>query len=120
MAKPEATEQELDHVLDKVSLTDLLGRLEQGLDTRLGEHGDTLSGGERRRLSIARAMLTAPRILLLDEPSAGVDGATARQMLATIRSFMPESTLVVATHDLWLVAMAEQNIRLPAGKRAAW
>ena len=120
MAKPEATEQELDYVLDKVSLTDLLGRLEQGLDTRLGEHGDTLSGGERRRLSIARAMLTAPRILLLDEPSAGVDGATARQMLATIRSFMPESTLVVATHDLWLVAMAEQNIRLPAGKRAAW
>jgi len=120
MAKPEATEQELDHVLDKVSLTDLLGRLEQGLDTRLGEHGDTLSGGERRRLSIARALLTAPRILLLDEPSAGVDGATARQMLATIRSFMPESTLVVATHDLWLVAMAEQNIRLAAGKRAAW
>ena len=120
MAKPEATEQELDHVLDKVSLTDLLGRLEQGLDTRLGEHGDTLSGGERRRLSIARALLTAPRILLLDEPSAGVDGATARQMLATIRSFMLESTLVVATHDLWLVAMAEQNIRLAAGKRAAW
>ena len=119
MAKPEATEQELNRVLEKVILTDLLERLEQGLDTRLGEHGDTLSGGERRRLSIARAMLTAPHILLLDEPSAGVDGATARQMLATIRSFLPESTLVVATHNLWLVAMAEQHIRLAAGKGAA-
>ncbi|MFL5588300.1 MAG: amino acid ABC transporter ATP-binding/permease protein [Ktedonobacteraceae bacterium] len=115
MAKPDATEQELRHVLDAVCLTNLVERLEQGLDTRLGEHGDMLSGGERRRLSIARAMLTSPCILLLDKPSAGVDSSTARQVLSSIRSLLPESTIVVATHDPWLVAMAEQQIRLWAG-----
>jgi ABC-type transport system involved in cytochrome bd biosynthesis fused ATPase/permease subunit len=120
MAKPDATEQELQHVLALVSLTNLVESLEQGLDTQLGEHGALLSGGERRRLSIARALLTSPSVLLLDEPTVGVDGALARQMLSSIRALLPESTFVVATHDAWLLAMAEQNIRLPAGKRAAW
>jgi ATP-binding cassette subfamily C protein CydC len=112
MAKPDATRQELEQALEIVNLTDMLKHLEEGLDTLLGEHGDTLSGGERRRLGIARALLTAPAILLLDEPSAVVDSATARQMLASIRSFLPGRTLVVATHDPWLVAMAEQHIHL--------
>lgn len=116
MAKPDATKQELERVLDKVSLTKLVEGLEHGLDTQLGEYGDMLSGGERRRLSIARALLTSPAILLLDEPTAGVDGAIARQMFSTIRALLPESTIVVATHDSWLVAMAEQHIRLPVGE----
>ena len=119
MAKPDASEQELDHVLDKVNLTDLLKRLEDGLDTRLGEHGDLLSGGERRRLGIARALLTQPATLLLDEPSAGVDRATARHMLASIRSFLPGRTLVVVTHDPWLLAMAEQHFHLSADNRVS-
>src|SRR5947209_1533904 len=120
MAKPDATEQELQHVLALVSLTNLVEGLEQGLDTQLGEHGALLSGGDRRRLSIARALLTSPSVLLLDEATLGVDGARARKMLSSIRALLPESTFVVATHDAWLLAMAEQNIRLPAGKRAAW
>jgi len=120
MAKPDATEQELQHILALVSLTNLVEGLEQGLDTQVGEHGALLSGGERRRLSIARALLTSPSVLLLDEPTVGVDGALARQMLSSIRALLPESTFVVATHDAWLLAMAEQNIRLSAGKRTAW
>lgn len=110
--RPDATEQEPQRVLAAVCLTNLLEGLEQGLDTQPGEHGDLLSGGVRRRLSIARALLTLPDILLLDEPTAGVDGAIARQMLSTIRALLPESTIVVATHDSWLVTTAEQHIRL--------
>ncbi|GHO86963.1 hypothetical protein KSZ_49690 [Dictyobacter formicarum] len=112
MAKLDASEQELRHVLDVVCLTTLVEQLDQGLDTQLGENGDLLSGGERRRLSMARALLTSPRILLLDEPTAGIDSTTARQMLANLRSCLPESTIVVATYNSWLVAIVQQQIQL--------
>ncbi len=104
MAKPEATTQEMHDVLAAVCLTDLLKQLEHGLDTRLGEQGYTLSGGERRRLSIAQALLRAPSLLLLDEPTAGVDRTTAERMMVSLRALLPTSTIVVATHDPCLLS----------------
>ena len=102
MAKPDATEQDMRGVLEAVCLTNLVEKLVDGLDTRLGEHGEMLSGGERRRLSLAQALLKAPSILLLDEPTTGVDRDTAQRILTTLRAWLPLSTIVVATHEAWL------------------
>lgn len=113
MAKPDATVQEMRGVLEAVCLTNLVEKLTDGVDTRLGEHGETLSGGERRRLSLAQALLKAPSILLLDEPTAGVDRETAQHILATLRARLPLSTIVVATHEAWLGSLADHHLVLP-------
>jgi ATP-binding cassette subfamily C protein CydC len=113
MAKPDATVQEMRGVLEAVCLTNLVEKLTDGLDTRLGEHGEMLSGGERRRLSLAQALLKAPSILLLDEPTAGVDRETAQRILATLRARLPLSTIVVATHEAWLGSLADHHLVLP-------
>src|SRR6266849_10177313 len=113
MTKPDATEQEMRGVLESVCLTNLVEKLVDGLDTRLGEHGEMLSGGERRRLSLAQALLKAPSILLLDEPTTGVDRETAQHILATLRAWLPLSTILVATHEEWLASLADQQFALP-------
>jgi ATP-binding cassette subfamily C protein CydC len=99
LAAPGAGEPDLWEVLNIVGLTALVPRLQYGLDTPVGEQGDQLSGGERRRLCVARAILRRPALLLLDEPTAGVDRPTAERMLRSLRAYLPSSTIVVASHD---------------------
>jgi ABC-type multidrug transport system fused ATPase/permease subunit len=106
LAKPQATDEELMEVVEAVCLTSLIGELTDGLATRIGEHGHELSGGQRRRLCVARALLRRPEVLLLDEPTEGVDRGTAEEMMGHIRRLLPTSTLVVAAHDPTLVTEA--------------
>jgi ABC-type transport system involved in cytochrome bd biosynthesis fused ATPase/permease subunit len=113
MAKPDATEQEMREVLEAVCLSGLVEKLADGLDTELGEHGEMLSGGERRRLSLAQALLKAPSILLLDEPTTGVDRETAQNIVENLRARLPVSTIVVATHEAWLGGLADRHLDLP-------
>jgi ATP-binding cassette subfamily C protein CydC len=99
LAAPDAAESDLWAVLDCVGPTTLVRRLPHGLNTPVGEQGDQLSGGERRRLCVARAILRRPLLLLLDEPMAGVDRPTAERILRSLRAYLPSSTIVVASHD---------------------
>jgi ATP-binding cassette subfamily C protein CydC len=69
------------------------------LDTPVGPDGAELSGGQRRRLSVAQALLRRPDVLLLDEPTEGIDTLTAARMLAGLRNFLPAAVLVIALHD---------------------
>src|ERR1700752_579002 len=70
-----------------------------GLDTPVGPGGEALSGGQRRRLSVAQGVLRRPAVLLLDEPTEGLDTATAGQLLAGLRTTLPHTVLVIALHD---------------------
>jgi ATP-binding cassette subfamily C protein CydCD len=90
---------ELLDVLASVGLTGLLERLPAGLDTRIGPGGAFLSGGERQRLAVARTLMTGAEVILLDEPTAHLDAASARAMLADLRRGLRHRTVVLVTHN---------------------
>jgi ATP-binding cassette subfamily C protein CydC len=95
LADPEVTAARVEALLAAMSLT------QRGIsaDTALGAGGRQLSGGERRRLCLARAIARGPRVLLLDEPTEGVDEPTARLVLRHLRDLLPATTIVAAIHD---------------------
>ncbi|MFC4259079.1 thiol reductant ABC exporter subunit CydC [Marinobacter lacisalsi] len=112
MAKPEASDQELMDVLEAVALSDLLGRLPHGLDTWIGDQGRLLSGGERRRVALARALLRPGWLLLLDEPFTGVDSHTREQIEARIEPWLANRTCIFSAHSTDAIPATDQRIDL--------
>ncbi|KOO03592.1 heme ABC transporter ATP-binding protein/permease CydC [Vibrio nereis] len=98
MAKPDANDSALEEILEKVGLAKLLE--EKGLNTWLGDGGRQLSGGEKRRIGIARALLHNAPILLLDEPTEGLDKQTEHQIMQLFEEHFEGKTVVFITHRL--------------------
>ena len=107
-------EQEMHEALQDVGLDALVDTLPQGLDTRIGSGGAFLSGGERQRLAMARTLLTGARVLLLDEPTAHLDAAAAREMMATLRRGLRNVTVVLVTHNPEDIDPADARLQLPS------
>jgi ATP-binding cassette subfamily C protein CydC len=99
LADPAAGERQLWSALAAAALDDTVAAFPAGLDTPVGPGGAALSGGQRRRLSVAQGLLRRADALLLDEPTEGLDAATAARLLAGVRAFDPSAALVIALHD---------------------
>ncbi len=99
LARPGATRAEVDAVLRRVSLGPWLDALPDGIDTRVGEGHDAVSGGERARLGLARALLADHPVLVLDEPTAHLDASTADAVARDVLRATEGRTVVWVTHD---------------------
>ena len=116
VGNPAATDEEIDRALELVSARELVGHLENGLDTEVGEGGDLLSTGEKQLLSFARAILADPRILILDEATASVDTITEQKIQAAIDTVIRGRTSVVIAHRLSTIRNADWILRVENGR----
>jgi ATP-binding cassette subfamily C protein CydC len=101
IANPDCSDYELFKVLAIVELTELIGELTNGLDTHIGEFGRALSGGEAKRLSVARALLSSADVVILDEPTEHLDQELALRIESSIRAHLSDRVLIVITHSGW-------------------
>jgi ATP-binding cassette subfamily B protein len=118
--KPDATDEEIVAALNKASCQQLMLRSDKGIDTMIGEGGLKLSGGEKQRLSIARALIRDPRLLIFDEATSSLDSLSEEIISEAIRNISnkrQQITLIVA-HRLSTIMHADKIIILEKGKIA--
>ena len=116
MGKPNATDVELWRAVDAANAREFIERLPAGLESVVGERGVKLSVGEKQRLSIARALLKDPPILILDEATASVDTATERLIQEALERLMFHRTSIVIAHRLSTIVHADQILVLDHGR----
>ncbi len=113
---PGATEEQIDRALRLVSAKEVVDRLENGLDSDVGEGGDLLSTGEKQLISFARAILAEPRILVLDEATASVDTITEQKIQSAIDTIISGRTSIVIAHRLSTIKNADLILVVKDGR----
>jgi ATP-binding cassette, subfamily B, beta-glucan exporter len=116
VGKPDATEEELRAACERAQVLDVIERQPQGFDTNAGERGRLFSGGERQRLSIARALLKDPPILILDEATSALDALTEARVQAALAEVMKDRTTFVIAHRLATIRNADRILVFDGGR----
>jgi ATP-binding cassette subfamily C protein CydC len=116
LAKPTASAVELAEAVQQAALDKFIITLPQGLDTFVGQDGQALSGGQRQRVALARALLKKAPILLLDEPTIGLDSVTEREIMQTIAELMVGRTTILITHRLIGLETMDEILVMDSGR----
>lgn len=119
LGRPDATEEDLWTALEEAAVADVVRTLPDGLDTWLGEGGIKLSGGQGRRIALARTLLTQAPILILDEPATGLDAQTEQDFLRTLNNVTKARTVILIAHRLTGVESLDRIWRLSGGLATA-
>ena len=110
------SEEEILKAIDSANLNDLVNKLPEGLDSVIGEDGVKLSGGEKQRLSIARAIIKNPEILILDEATASLDSESEKKVHKAIDNIIKDRTVIIIAHRLSTIINADKIIVIDQGK----
>ncbi len=119
LGRANASDPDLWHALEQAGIDTVVRALPDGLDTWLGPGGAGLSGGQARRIALARALVSAAPIVILDEPATGLDAAAEKAFLATLNDLTPARTLILIVHRLTGVERLDRIWRLSAGRAVA-
>jgi len=119
LGRGDASEEDVRAAIEAAGLSDAVARLPDGPDTVLGERGAGLSAGERQRVALARAFLRDAPLLLLDEPTANLDGETEREVVQAIRRLSAGRTVLLVAHRPALIEMADRAVSLAPVEVAA-
>ena len=114
LARPDATDEDVEDALKRARLGEWVASLPDGLDTVVGEEGMQLSGGQRQRLVLARALLSPASVLLLDEPTAHLDPATAEALVRDIMTAADGRSVLLITHRPEGIDLVDEVVALPA------
>jgi len=115
LGKPTATTKELQRAAEIADMKDLLRRLPEGWDTRLGPRGNALSGGERQRVALARAVLQNPSVLLLDESTSALDAPSERRVFLNLAQYFQNRTIVFVSHRIAALSWVDRIVVLHRG-----
>jgi ATP-binding cassette, subfamily B, bacterial len=110
-----ATAEQIEAAARCANAHDFIESLPRGYDTEIGERGATLSGGQRQRIAIARAFIRRAPILVLDEPTTGLDSDSTRLVVGALRTLMRDTTTIIISHDPALVRCADRVLVLDEG-----
>lgn len=111
-----ATTEEIQEVIRKVRLDDYINSLPDGLQTQMEETGQRFSGGERQRIALARILLQDTPIVILDEPTIGLDPVTESELVETILSTLQDKTIIWITHHLTGIEQMDKVLFLDKGQ----
>jgi len=115
LARPDASEDQFEQAISRAELGKFIEQLPQGYDTMVGQNGYALSGGQRQRIAIARALLKNAPILILDEPTVGLDAVTEKLIMETIEKLMAGRTTIMITHRLTGLETMDEIVVLSSG-----
>ena len=116
---PDASEEAMWRALEIAGAADIVRRMDGGLETVVGERGTLVSGGERQRLALARAVLRAPRVLILDEATSAIDAAGERAILGRLRAFTPRPVIILIAHRAESLALCDRVLAFADGRASS-
>jgi ABC-type transport system involved in cytochrome bd biosynthesis fused ATPase/permease subunit len=116
LGRPDATEEEVVAALEAAHLGAWVNALPSGLETPVGDEGVTVSGGERRRMAVARALLAGGPVLVLDEPTQGLDAPLADQLIDDVLAAAGSRSVLLITHRAREAARCDAVVTLEAGR----